>query len=1054
MSSGGKGGVPGSNLFFGSCAGIVSLGPLDFVWGLMLNNALVWPTAKVWTRQIYQAGTVILYTNGNVYTTAIATNAVPPGAPWTLYAAPWAAGSYAANAIVVRNGNLWKNTSGGANALAPPTVAPNPNTAGTGSYFFPYAPVNGWTYQGTPIVWVGGSLFLAGAIVAHKGALYQTSANTYDEPPAAPWTRWRVTRAGHANPLKITVPNHGDCYLYWGTDNQTLGGGETFLTAAGHPAYRHRAVLVLQNFLFGTEVVSPPDMTVMGGRSPVQTLIGGAAANMDADWMVNPWCVLAELLTHPVYGLGLPNAMFDATTWQAEADRCAANPQLYYISPLYDRLVKARDIASDLLGYPDAFVFWNTVAKLQAGHWPHHEDAPAFDDTNTISRDNLIEEPSWDTDGWGATANSVEVSFRDQQAAFRSRPVRASNLFNRTVLRRLQAKRVERPHIVRLKQAVAVAQEFAKIEGDQVCSGTAKIRPEGASAIRQGSIFRFTDDVLGVSAVMRCTAKTIAAPPEGSASIEFATERGVAPAPYSPTPEDPPPSEGAAPTPITTFQFVQLPFELAGEDNALACLVARADTSTKSVQIWFRQADNAALQLLGTVRGFAVSGKVNFAAGPTQGLGIVTAGNTYPLNDKQIYAVFRVDVDTDGDGLSDYVAAIGADYTFDDVNGAITIVNGGAIATGMRVWVIYTLGAYILAPAGTPSDDIEGLSVPLTQDEINDNKILVFGFQGADPTKFEIMSLKSFGASSGSGYFLNLWGKQYGTLKGGTGNHTWGQGDYMFVLFKSDLVTLLHQAFAGLEEAGSTADFVLAPASQWYQADPADLYDPASDPNGLSTQVTFTFANLFAPQPKWISLQKNGVDIASFAGTFLTTDVFEFMFEVFDLNADMVRGSLVGYLGEQETVLWASSFDKTAQLNKTVEFQLGVGLWRMALIVADAAGNSTTLPLTLVGSTTEETLNVDAPATTTTQTPPLGPFAVFVGYICLARFGPLPAGLTVKYQLQNRGVAYNGAAWVVAASLGGGYYGYVPNFPALTKTLYAYCHKAGQTDSKVVHWNL
>src|SRR6185437_735666 len=114
-----------------------------------------------------------------------------------------------------------------------------------------------------------------------------------------------------------------------------------------------------------------------------------------------------------------------------------------YISPLYTSLKKVNEVASDIMGYPDAFIFLSTVATLTAGHWPHHEDAPGFSDDTTLDRNDMIQELRTSSSGWGGTSNSIAVSFRDVEAAFNSRPAMAPNLFNRAVTRRLAAQKID-----------------------------------------------------------------------------------------------------------------------------------------------------------------------------------------------------------------------------------------------------------------------------------------------------------------------------------------------------------------------------------------------------------------------------------------------------------------------------------------------------------------------------------------------------------------------------------------------------------------------------------
>jgi|GEM_PF-3595852 len=1149
----GKSGKSGdaSKNYFGHCAGMLSQGPIDFFAGLLINNELVYPDALIWDSKIFKNKRTIIYTDGNAYQITVDTAQPPPGFPWTIIAFPYAAGSYAQNVQVVNAGMLFKSLHN-ANVAAPPGT---PTSTAD------------WSYLSTPDQWVtisGNHFWTAGSVVAWEGQVYQTPADTNAQPPGAPWVLFQILESASPNPLKMTVTKStrfgqnagpGDWYLYWGLPNQVLDvAGEQILNGLGHPPYRNCPVIVGKNIAFGTSTVNPPSVQVLAGRAPVQTLIVGASTQLDANWQANPWVILAEMLTHPVYGLGLPTTWFDAASWQAEADRCAANPSMFYIAPLYSSLKRVSEVVADLMGYPDAFIFWSTVATLMAGHWPHGEAAPAFNAANTINRDNTPNEFQSSSEGWGGTANSVAVSIQDVQAAFKSRPCIASNLFNMTVTKRVLSQKVERPWITRYAQGLAWATEFAKIAGDQTSSGVIEIQSEKATAVKPGAIFLMTDDVLQTSEVMRCTRRVISAPPTGKNKITFETERGVAPQPYSPTQTNPAPANGPAPALIQNFQAAQLPTSLAGVGNSITLLAGRENDVTSAIEFWFQQADATAYQSLGTLHAFAVAGSVlynsgtlgelataNSAAGATyayptgsiafgsavsvyDALGnflghytygtdytfdlvnqtiTLTAGTTIP-NGSQIFLGANqgalatalatpgntynipknfwgaVNVWTMAPGAA-YVGGLtaathcveGTDYLIDPVAGTLTVINGGAIGANYKVFVFFLNILQVGFAANTPQTDIDSISAALTQDEINDNSLLLFAFKKANPSLFEIMGVTSIqAATSGTslgapaGYYVQLRRQQYGTLFGGDGVNDFGPNDIIFIIQRSQLPIFTHEAFQGLEESASTASFILAPQSAWVSADISDLYDSANNPSGLSNKFSYAFNNLFAPTVTWIqqlkaasgTLPSDGAVIASFAGSFLTTDTFLFSFQLnAGPGAKLISASLTGKVGEQQLTLWSQTFSPSLQQNLAVAFSLTVpGLWNLAVTARCDDESEISYPLTLVGSATPVQVQVNTPTTTYAPTPMINTYSTRRNILTGLNFGALPAGLTVLYQLQPRGTAYNPAGWSNAAVLSGGgtIYGTVPNFESGQKTLYAKSQQGGATDSPVASWNL
>ncbi|HZQ46699.1 MAG TPA: hypothetical protein VFC07_06800, partial [Verrucomicrobiae bacterium] len=255
MSSGKS--ASGSKDYYGHCGGILCCGQLDFIWGLMVNNVLVWPQAALWDSKINKAGTMVVWTDGNVWQTMVDTSVDPGSFPWTLIASPWTAGTYNSPTMVLYLGNLWQCAT--TSNVAPPAA---PTIRGTGVQS--KVITNGWEYVSTPQVWSALANFWdANSIVAWEGRLYKTPSGTKAEPPAAPWVLWKTDRGSSANPLKMTVPNMGDAYLYWGTDTQTLDTvNEQVLNRLGHPPYRNRAFVMLKNFLFGTQQLNPPTVEV------------------------------------------------------------------------------------------------------------------------------------------------------------------------------------------------------------------------------------------------------------------------------------------------------------------------------------------------------------------------------------------------------------------------------------------------------------------------------------------------------------------------------------------------------------------------------------------------------------------------------------------------------------------------------------------------------------------------------------------------------------------------------------------------------------------------
>ncbi len=961
MGGGGKSGAQQSQNYFASIAGIICQGQLDFIWGLCLQDYLVWPSATV----------------------------VNANDPW------------------------------------PSSVWP------------------------------------ANSIIAWNGIVYETPSSTSVQPPGAPWVRFRVnsTDAGVTNPYKITVPNFGDTYLYWGTATQNLDSvNEAFLTQYGHPPYRNRAVLACKDFLFGqsSDASQPPpcpSMIVLGGRNPVQSLITGASAALDGDWQANPWCVLAELLTHPIIGLGRVSSEFHAASWQAEADRCQAIASLTYISPIYDTMQKVRSVISDILQYVDSFIYRGTDGLIHAGHWPHGEAPPAWSSANTIDRNVLVKEIADESDGWEGTSNVTQFDFDDINAAFKSNTVLGPNTFNRQIMQELLTRNVSRPFVVRINQATAWATEDAKIAGDQTMKGTLTVRAERAAAIVAGSHFLLTDDDLGLSFPMRCNAKTVKAPPVGLAEIEFELERAYSDQPYSATPPVQPVGSKPAPARIVNFRLVEIPDSLAADGNqfSLACLAARSNQVTNSFDVWWRSADGAAFESLATLNSFAISATMN---GSSNGADVVNEAVTSASvqgtpNNLANQDLWNLTLQYSSDGGTTWTTGTeNTDYVIDYVNGTATPLVGGAITNGDSVRVSYSIYILLQFDASTPVADIEQITQSLTADEILNNTILLFGFQAANAELFEVLSIKALTALGAGAYKATVKRVQYSTLFGGDGSHVWNTGDGAMLVFRSGIYPLGHLSFESLCESAGTATFRLVPSSLWQVGDENDVYNATTNPGGLTTEFSYTFYDPYAPVVSWEVLDDNGTTITDFTLTYLTTDTFQFIFNISSLAGDLASARLVARFGGQELLLWSQILSGSSQI-ADVAFSIPTeGDYNVVAVISNQAGRVVEYPLTQVGSSTPVVLMVRKPGSGIGTTQVANPVMTSQGTTSPAKYtfaiSDSTAGSTIYFQLQIGFGPFNPGSWLPYSS---------PVLVPPAKTLFTYATKTGLTDSTVVSFS-
>ena len=565
------------------------------------------------------------------------------------------------------------------------------------------------------------------------------------------------TDVGVTNPQSITVTGFGTVIFYWGTDDQTVNTGLT-PELSGHPPYRRQAWCVLKDFLFGRERTSAPNIEFVVQRKPQQSIITGAPAELDADAQANPLAALAELVTHPVFGLGQLPTLLNSTSWQATADALSAESARTHISPVQEKGAAFRSAATELLGYYDGWLRWNPAGEVEAGRFLHNEAPPAFIDATTIDFHDLIDEAEFTAEGWAATANEVVIRFSDRDRAFKDAAARAVSGFNREVVGEPRQKVVELPFITRATQAASHAAELAKIAGEQGLSGSLTVRGEKASAIRPGDLFLFTHEAVNLSVVCRCTRKTEQSSASSRVTMEFSSERGIAPLPHQASVVGLGTPESVEPEEVTLYQIAQAPPVLTAGATKLVVLAARTSPLSIGLNVHLIKDDGSVMYELGTQGGWAVTGTLqqNYSAS-------TPAAGTAPPDD-------------DGESLR---------LTLD---------------------------------VATVAADLTKISATQGADAINDSNMLVWVFKQDDPSQFEVMTLKAIRIVGGEAFYrLKVRRARFGTQQ-----LALTTGDRAFIVPGPDLVQYGHSQLAAYATAGADATFRLQSFNAWGEADLSD----------------------------------------------------------------------------------------------------------------------------------------------------------------------------------------------------------------------------------------
>ena len=418
------------------------------------------------------------------------------------------------------------------------------------------------------------------------------------------------TAPGVTNPQPVSVPGYGTVVFYWGTEDQALNLALT-PGMAGHPPYRRQCFVVLKDFLFGRERTSAPNVEFVVRRKPAPTIFFGSPAQLDAEFQANPLGFLAEVLTDPVFGLGIPADVLEPTSWQGTAAALTADASHLHVSPVLDKGESGRSVVAATLATFDGWLRWDDSGRIEVGRFLHNQAPPVFTPSTTLDFHDLIEEIQWGADGWTETVSEVVVRFRDRDTAYKWRAARAVSGYNRDVVGEPRAKMIEAPWVTRAQQASDLAAEIARIEAEPSLEGTLTVRAAKAANIRPGDLFQLNHDAMQLSLVCRCTRLNVPGPDTDRVQLSFVRERGLAPLPFQPTPQGLGGPEIVAQERIDLHRVVQVPPGLAGgSDFHIAVLAARTSPVTVALRIHLKKDDGSLFYNLGAQSQWAVAGSL------------------------------------------------------------------------------------------------------------------------------------------------------------------------------------------------------------------------------------------------------------------------------------------------------------------------------------------------------------------------------------------------------------------------------------------------------------
>lgn len=309
----------------------------------------------------------------------------------------------------------------------------------------------------------------------------------------------------------------------------------------------------------------------------------------------NPILAARAMLTHPIYGADLPDAMAPQTEWLAAANALTSEGYHHQtagagnLSPVWGSNIGLDQLLSDLFGYYDGFLkIKNGV--LTPGYFPNQAYDPGT--LTTLTEDDLIEDAEIDPGGWDDTLSEVTIKYRSN-ALLEEVAITERSTYNLNVTGRGSKKNIDAPFVIHPQQARSMAQREIAIRSQPEFSARLKvlrgraINPDG-SPLMPGDMVHLNYAPNALQLLCRIIEREDRA---SEVSLLITNERGRFAEDYIPAPEPRQiPAILSAET-ITDWRLLELPDSLAGGSwpPKLIAIAARPNASILSAHTFLSQ---------------------------------------------------------------------------------------------------------------------------------------------------------------------------------------------------------------------------------------------------------------------------------------------------------------------------------------------------------------------------------------------------------------------------------------------------------------------------------
>lgn len=408
------------------------------------------------------------------------------------------------------------------------------------------------------------------------------------------------------DPTDTITTDNGDIQVLWGTTSQTQ---HALLADTGndagedHPAYKGVVVLILDDFLFGRERNSPPNVEVVVRRKPNQSLIDSSYSTLQS-YQANLAAVAAEWLTD-TNGVGLAAAQIDDASLEAVAEILDGLDEIAHCSPLLAEQAILAEVWDELALLTDAFLRYNAADDIiEAGLFSHDTEPASY---TTLTVDDLMERPKLRAEGFDAVKTGAVVNFSDRDREFKASSERADDQRAWVVRGTHDRETYARPFITRRAQARRHAAEVLRTAARPQTSATIVVRRWRGRTIRPGDYVKMDIDLEpgGSTTLQFFRVNRREIPFTGPITLELEAEEQFTPIGYAPDDSTPTDTTPSVP-PISYHRIIECPAALADDHPSVLALCERPDLITTSFRLWFDTNSGGTFQKIGRADGFAL----------------------------------------------------------------------------------------------------------------------------------------------------------------------------------------------------------------------------------------------------------------------------------------------------------------------------------------------------------------------------------------------------------------------------------------------------------------